>query len=1048
VRRLIIDVSSILRACHHVGKDHEFGFNVEFEGEQVWVNSAHHAYTNFISAYAKVLREHGFVPRDTVLVLDGKDSRALRRAIFAGYKSKRTVRPPEFFKEYNKATDKVVDELMALGALCVHQDVREADDVIAYLVENLTGEKVVWSRDADMLALQRPGVDILYNDQLNPEIFGKCPAKHILVYKSLVGDRSDCIPGAKGFGEESFFKMLVEFGVDCLPLLDELIRERRLHELEEDVADFKPLQRIIDNAEMVYTSYACARFYPEKINTKERPLEIRARAVEPRDEWHPLLEKWAPTKTLIDIKSDISWVVRELKKSSIVALDIETSTPEESDAWVARLMEIKKSRKKGDSFVDVFGSQLTGLSLTFGENCQHTVYFTVDHAYSRNIPSERVADVIAEIPENVPVVVHNSSFELPVLYNEWGAWIENVYDTLLMKSYVDENTSLGLKYCSKRYLKYKQATYEETTGGKKMRELSPQHVFDYACDDTICTAALFNRFRFTMELEHTWEVFKEVELEVQYLVADTFVRGIDIDLNRLRELEAEDSKAYQEHWKVIREHLRSLNWPGFDFVPFELTPNDFKRAYQLVTGEKLKTRFRKLDKIIDEIQAAGVEELAEVLATGDLDKINDYLVQFHEAEPEFELNKDADIRKLVYDTWGLPIRFRTRPTEKMRKAGKQGTPQVDAYAFNHMLKLDLADDPEKQKALEAIIECKHILTRFELYYRPYPRFIHWKDGKIHPFLGQCRTATRRYAPSAVNVNQLPKRGEGLRVRELVVPPKGYILVAMDWSGQELRLAADESQDKNMLACYIGDDLKDIHSLTAAGIAAKHGKDIGDYELFEERRAAGDAEAKAYRDKGKSVNFSSQYLCMAPKLAKMLVVSVEEAQEFLDAKNEVYSGLHQWQMDSIADAYEKGYSVTRLGARRHLWHKLSAPDKFVRAEAERQAVNYRIQGSGAEMVKLSLTAMSKKECIFDKYGVLFMFPVHDEVVLAIPEENLVPALQAAHACMVQQYADMQVPLESEISIGYSFGKLVTVGTEPTEEAITTALKALKEKEVSG
>jgi len=194
-----------------------------------------------------------------------------------------------------------------------------------------------------------------------------------------------------------------------------------------------------------------------------------------------------------------------------------------------------------------------------------------------------------------------------------------------------------------------------------------------------------------------------------------------------------------------------------------------------------------------------------------------------------------------------------------------------------------------------------------------------------------------------------------------------------------------------------------------------------------------------------VNFGSQYLCRAPKLAKLMVVSIEEAQLALDAKNGVYSGLAQWQQDTIAEAHAQGYVTTRLGARRHLHHKLSSADKWESMEAERQSVNFKIQASGAEMTKRAINSMRP---ILKKYGAKFWMPVHDETVTLIPiNDDTVACIQELHACMVQAYGNMTVPLESEISIGLSFGELVKVGTSPTAEAINTALAKIFPAEVA-
>ena len=1079
--RLIIDTSSILRACAYAGTDIENGYKVKFEGKDVAVNSAEYAYNNFLVSYASVLQQHGFTPRQTVLVLDGMDSRSLRRAIHPDYKGNRPKRAPEINEEFNQALEGVIDELTGLGALCVHQDLMEADDVIAYLSLNLEGRKMVWSRDGDMLGLQKDDVDILLDSNLNPDVYKSCPAEYVTLYKSLVGDTSDNIKGCKGFGEKAFVKLMINRATELDDLIEE-IKAKELHNLDLD--EYPDLKLLVANADMVYTSWACAQFYPERVNTNWNPLEVRAQVVSVRDEWHHTLSRFAPTKQLITDPAKLSGLIQMLKKTPEVALDIEASTPDESDTWIANIMANKTDKKRAP--FDTMGFELTGMSLTFGNNMQHTVYLPVDHAGGPNLTGEQVCNVVEELPEDVDVLIHNTAFELPALYNEWGGWVQGAVDTVIMKSYVDENTSGGLKPSVKQYFGYKQQTFDEVTmmrgpigtlpeGGKpvkkatkkqleegkrqavpegheelqyKMNQLTAAQVFDYGCDDTICTAALGNRLRFTMELEHTWGVFREVELPAQYWVAEAFVKGIDIDWVRLAELEAEDAKAYVKPAKILDDYLRKIQWRGCNYIPFELTNEGVRLAFGIFMPElePLKTSAKTEKGLIAACRKAGAVGLADQLAAGNLGEIDESARLEFVSKPDFDIGKAEHKRELFYETMGLPIRFRTRVTDGQRAKGqKDGTPQTDTFAVDHFLKLDLDPTSEEHKVLSALRTMDQINTRQSLYYTPYPLLRHWKTGKIHPSLGQSKAATRRFTPNNPNVNQLPKKGEGKKVREIVRAPKGQLVCAMDFKGQELRLAAERSQDENLLSCYVGDNLKDPHSLTATGIAVKRellGLTV--YEQFERARSKGDKVAKATRDTAKTVNFSTQYLCMPPKLAKTLVCSVEDAADFIEAKNEVYFGLHAWQLATIEKSHEIGYTSTLMGARRHLHHKLSDNRKFVALEAERQGVNYEIQGSGGEQTKLSINDMWMAE-IFERPSTSFIMPVHDEAVFLVPEdpELLIPCLKELHGFMVQKYSTMEVPAESDISIGDTFGTLIEVGDTPTDEAILEALNKVKE-----
>lgn len=1044
--RILIDASSVIRACCYAGKDKEFGKLVKLEnGKTEFVNSGYYGSELFLYSYAGVIKLYGYKPYQTVLVLDGFDANRLRKNMYARYKADRAKLSPERYESFKVAIKRTSDILLSLGAMVVQQDMTEADDIIAYLCGNLKGKKLVWSRDADMLALQKKGeVDVLLNETMNPQLSPACGNKQIPIYKALVGDSSDCLPGAKGFGKKAFEGMVLKYGDEGLAEMQEMLDSETLHLLDPD--DFKPFKHILANLEEVYNSYRCAQFYPQYVNLAYTPMQIEAGMVQKvLPDTHPRLTEYAGKVVLSSTKQDLEALKSQIKRSPFIALDLETTTPAESKEWVAAIRETKKGSGKKPNIIDVFGSTITGVGITCGDNLQITYYTPIDHKDCHNFSLDDLADVIDAIPDSIPVAVHNSSFELPVLYNNLKGWLSYAVDTQIMKSYVDENTKLGLKSCAKQYFNYEQTSYDEVTQGRAMDELTGAEVLDYGSDDTIVTAALYNRLKFTLELENTLPVFEACELLTQYWVAEAFINGFPPNLACLKGLEAKDQQEFLCLEEELLSYLHSIDWPGCKFVPLA-DASLGKEAFLRLSGKPLACRARLVEKVAKAMREQGQPELADLYEAQDLTSINETLMACFEPNPEFDVEKNKHIKALVYDTWNLPIRFRTIPTKIMRSKGiTQGNPQVDNPAIAHMLALDIDPTMVEHRILNVIKEIKAVNTRQGLYHTPYPVLAHWKDGRIHSNLGQSFAVTRRFTPSQPNVNQLPKKGEGLAVRGVVQAPEGWFVCAMDWSGQELRLAADASQDDNMLSCYIGEHLRDPHSLVGASIAEKQGSEFGNYEKFIANLK--NTEVHEFRATGKQVNFSSQYLCRAPKLAKLLVTDKESAQTYLEAKDATYPGLSVWQQRVIDQARELGYAVTRLGARRHLHESIKSSDKYKAAEAERRAVNFEIQGSAAEMTKLAISEMVRTG-YFHGGGAQIIFPVHDELVFFISGLVIHEALPILHKCMRTQYADMVVPLESDITIGCDFGSLVNAGAEATDENINKALKQLKENDSDG
>lgn len=282
--KMIIDVSSVLWQSLLAGKDEEFGRKVRFDGRDVHVNGWQFGYECAVAHLTKVMRETQIGPRDMIFVVEGAMSKALRRAIYPEYKM-RADRPEEAYVQFGILRDKLKTTFLDLGAQVVWQDGVESDDVIAFLCRNMKEEVVIVSRDGDLAALCDGRVSYHRNGALlvdNP--YGPFPFEHITVYKALVGD-GDEYKGAKGFGETAFLNMLV--WADNIPgvlaALHGMMERRILHELEDDVADFKPFRKVIDGAKHVYESFDCALLHSEWVNTPRQPLRLEVGQAKGRD---------------------------------------------------------------------------------------------------------------------------------------------------------------------------------------------------------------------------------------------------------------------------------------------------------------------------------------------------------------------------------------------------------------------------------------------------------------------------------------------------------------------------------------------------------------------------------------------------------------------------------------------------------------------------------------------------------------------------------------------------------------------------------------------
>ena len=224
--RLIVDLNSLLNAALLGGKDPDADIQV-IEGKPVPVNTARYGVDRLFDRLAGILNEMSTAPRNVIGVWDGASAKSVRQRLLPGYKAPSKADP--VYEQLNLARPIVSQMLRDMGAHTVQCETCEADDVIGYLAHRLrTRRNIVVSGDGDLAVLVDENTSVLKldnsgrgkGDQIDINPFGPFPHKFITVYKALVGDTSDKIPGAKGFGDAAFVKLVRTFGLDGLEMME------------------------------------------------------------------------------------------------------------------------------------------------------------------------------------------------------------------------------------------------------------------------------------------------------------------------------------------------------------------------------------------------------------------------------------------------------------------------------------------------------------------------------------------------------------------------------------------------------------------------------------------------------------------------------------------------------------------------------------------------------------------------------------------------------------------------------------------------------------
>ncbi len=985
-KKMLMDVSSILGAFLHL-KDEEYGVDVVYQDKEYHIPSVVTCEERFQSSFINTLEGVGMKRKDVICVLDPGGECLPRQAILKTYKKRPRVAPPELFELRSEFFTRAIGWMKSGGAVTATPKNRaEADDLINELAMRLP-DTLIYSRDKDLLACP---TDVLLAGnstmELNPKKF-PVEDKHIPLYRAIVvGDPSDNVKSVPGFGKRTWEKMVDQFGPSVVDDLQGMIDDSAMRELVPHLNAFPKFRLLVDHAEALYLSYKVMKFLP-----------VHSHEVA----WEGGVEHGDNTLVTKDNYGDVISFI-EKAQFDYAIIDYESDVCDESREW---------SKTSGVK-VDVMGQEIAGMGLRINSS---NFYFSVNHAHTNNITIDQLEDVLALL-WGYPIYAHNAAFEQTLTYNHFGSMLPHMIDTMLMYSYVDENDYVGLKHLSKKWLGYQQSSYMDTLGSKAgMSEISGWEVVTYGIDDVIATDGIKNLAEVILQYEGTLDVFNKVENDALYFTTMCFINGVDFDQKAYNKLKRINDRNIEGSWDKLSDMMLDLHWPGGEFEEVKnLDIVTVNRIYKAANGKDLDD----ISTVKMAIRMMDDRQLADLVKDKDFDLINKYYKHHWKPVAEFNVRSPKQMCKLLYDVLGVPKRIRNKPTEKMKAENKKGNPASNEAAILNAIEYH---DTPHIGLLKLLLKHKGYLTKESLFLSKYPGYVHWKTGRIHASLRQSSTTTRRYSCGAPNLQQLPKRA-GKEYRNMLRARDGYSFVALDFTGQELRLAAEDSQDENFLSCYIGDNKKDPHSLTGLGIAQKTDEDIT-YGAFISSLKAGDGATQEYRTIGKKINFTCQYGAQAAKVAQTLFISETEAQEHMDSRARAFPGLISRVRKWHQICKKNKYATTFLGGRRHLHSKSyysSKKDPEITA-AHRLAYSMRIQGSAAEMTKLVCGSMYEKDLLEDG-TVIPVTLIHDEVLVQVKDSEVDKMVPILTEVMCQQYADMVVPLETEPEVGKSFGNL--------------------------
>ncbi|WP_042886752.1 DNA polymerase I [Cupriavidus necator] len=351
---------------------------------------------------------------------------------------------------------------------------------------------------------------------------------------------------------------------------------------------------------------------------------------------------------------------------------------------------------------------------------------------------------------------------------------------------------------------------------------------------------------------------------------------------------------------------------------------------------------------------------------------------YEAAGQPFNLGSPKQIGEILFSQMKLPVVKKTA----------SGAPSTDEEVLQK-----LAEDYPLPKLL---LDYRGLSKLKSTYTDKLPRMVNARTGRVHTSYGQATAVTGRLASTEPNLQNIPVRTEeGRRIREAFIAEPGSVIVSADYSQIELRIMAHISGDENLLRAFANGE--DIHRATAA-------------EIFGVERDAVSSEQRRY---AKVINFGLIYGMSAFGLASNLGIEREAAKHYIDRYFMRYPGVAHYMEETRQTARDQGYVETVFG--RRLWlPDIKGGSGPRRQAAERAAINAPMQGTAADLIKLSMIAV---QGWLERDGLQTrqIMQVHDELVLEVPEHELelVKVRLPELMCTV---AELRVPLVAEVGSG--------------------------------
>jgi DNA polymerase I len=502
--------------------------------------------------------------------------------------------------------------------------------------------------------------------------------------------------------------------------------------------------------------------------------------------------------------------------------------------------------------------------------------------------------------------------------------------------------------------------------------------------------------------------FRSLGIRVKEVLGHTDAFGLPLEAHSdersgVMEVEEVDPMQLRETALALWVIDSNLANPELDDIYAFAKTKNFSQAREIILAEIEK---KGLSKIYKEIELPLIPVLDAMHTRGikvDTIYLKNLSVEYHtnldrlqkeiwaHAGEEFNINSPKQLGVVLFEKMGLKAKG-----QKKTAGGAMSTRESEL---------------EKLAELHPIIKCilqyRELQKLLSTYIDSIPTLVE-KDGRLHTTFVQNGAVTGRMSSQNPNLQNIPIKSElGRKIRKGFVSEKGYKLVAFDYSQIELRLAAILSGDKKLIDIFKSG--RDVHTEVASQVFKVPAEKVD----------------KEMRRKAKIINFGILYGMGVNALKANLGGTREEAQTFYNEYFNTFTGIAQYLEDVKKETAKTGYTETLFGRRRY-FEGINSHLPFIRASAERMAINAPIQGTSADMIKIAMIrineALEKNKSTSD---IRMLLQVHDELIFEV-KENLVDGLLDTIPDIMQNTLTKEqskgVPIIANRAVGPTWGDM--------------------------